>query len=104
MKSTLGREIVFLSKSNWLKMGRPQLKVPSKNYESASGHNLPVLGVFQPQSVSLCKNDVTQEVANDIEFVVTELPKLNLLGRNIIVMLDISVDDLCFPTDPLRPA
>ena len=50
--------------------------------------------MFKPQSVSSPK-DNNYKVC-DIDFVVTELPHLNLLARNVIAQLGISVDYLLY--------
>ena len=85
----------FLSYTNWQKMGQPPLQESKKRFESASGHSLPALGVFQPKSVYV--NGENKEMcAKNINFVVTELPQLNLLGRNVIVQLGVSIDNLLY--------
>ena len=76
-------------------MDQPPLQESKKRYESASGHSLPVLGVFQPKSVYV--NGENKEMcAKNINFVVTELPQLNLLGRNVIVQLGVLIDNLWY--------
>ena len=52
-----GAKDSFMSKTNWLQLGQPELQSSPKTYESAFGHNLPVLGVFKPQSVSSPKDN-----------------------------------------------
>ena len=87
----------FLSKISWLRLGKPALQVSNKTYESASEHHLPVLGVFKPNSVSIAQDHNSQIAVYDVNFVVTELPQLNLLGSNVIVQLGVSVDYLLYP-------
>ena len=65
----------FLSTDVWGKLGQPNLGTHRTHYESASRHALPVQGSFTA-SVSLPNEGNT----TDLQFVVTELPGLNLLG------------------------
>jgi len=53
---------------------------------------------LKPTSVSLSKEHSNIGVdRNDVNFVVTELPQLNLLGRNVIVQFGMSIDYLLYP-------
>ena len=76
----------FLTVEAWEKLGQPPLRKHSTRYESASKHVLPVRGSFIAK--------VEGRSPADIQFVVTEIPKLNLLGRDAITTLKISVDSL----------
>ena len=57
-------------------------------YESASKHDLPVCGTFTGQT----QNPATGEKCS-IDYIATKIPDLNLLGRNAIQALEISVDN-----------
>ena len=78
----------FVSKPIWKQLGRPKLDDVRHRYESASKHDLPVLGTFQGQT-----KDPKTGKESSIPYIVTEIPDLNLLGRNAIQMLGISVDN-----------
>ncbi|XP_033112551.1 uncharacterized protein LOC117113351 [Anneissia japonica] len=78
----------FTCKEVWADLSKPQLSKLDAKYLSASGHNLPVLGMFS----TLVKNSSNQ--SEMIRFVVSEMPGLNLLGREAICKLGISVDAL----------
>ena len=78
----------FISYENWQKLGKPQLQPCSKQFESASQHPLPVFGILET-SISEEK-----DAKHQLQFVVTKVPGLNLLGRSAIRKLDISVDRL----------
>ena len=84
----------FLSKSRWIKIGRPALQTTDKVYTSASGHKLPVLGVYKAKSVAVMHNNESSLDGKQIDFVVTDIPQLNLLGRDAIATLSISLDDM----------
>ena len=77
----------FISESVWKQLGRPTLDDTGHSYESASKHNLPVLGSFMGLTYS---PDTGEELS--IPYVVTTIPDLNLLGRIAIRALGISVD------------
>lgn len=78
----------FVSQSVWKQLGKPKLEEVRHRYESASKHNLPVLGTFVGQT----KDPVTGHESS-IPYIVTKIPDLNLLGRNAIQSLGISVDN-----------
>ena len=84
----------FLSKSCWIKIGRPALQTTDKVYTSASGHKLPVLGVYKAKSVAIMRNNKSSLDGKQIDFVVVNIPQLNLLGRDAIATLSISLDDM----------
>nr|KAG5685903.1 hypothetical protein BaRGS_033664 [Batillaria attramentaria] len=78
----------FVSMPVWKQLGKPKLDDVTHRYESASKHDLPVLGTFMGQT----KDPVTGKQSS-IPYIVTKIPDLNLLGRNAIQALGISVDN-----------
>nr|KAG5704696.1 hypothetical protein BaRGS_025338 [Batillaria attramentaria] len=78
----------FVSVPVWKQLGKPKLDDVTHRYESASKHDLPVLGTFMGQT----KDPVTGKQSS-IPYIVTKIPDLNLLGRNVIQALGISVDN-----------
>nr|KAG5696632.1 hypothetical protein BaRGS_034093 [Batillaria attramentaria] len=78
----------FVSVPVWKQLGKPKLDDVTHRYESASKHDLPVLGTFMGQT----KDPVTGKHSS-IPYIVTKIPDLNLLGRNAIQALGISVDN-----------
>nr|KAG5695678.1 hypothetical protein BaRGS_022355 [Batillaria attramentaria] len=78
----------FVSVPVWKQLGKPKLDDVTHRYESASKHDLPVLGTFMGQT----KDPVTGKQSS-IPYIVTKIPDLNLLGRNAIQALGISVDN-----------
>ena len=79
----------FCSKDFWKKLGEPALGQVSSCYQVANGQPLPVLGIFRA-SASLLKDQEPVTLA----FTVTDVPKLNLLGRDAIVKLGVNVSAL----------
>ena len=77
----------FVSLPVWRQLGKPSLNSVRHRYESASNHDLPVLGMFTSQT----KVPATGKESS-IPYIVTKIPNLNLLGRNAIQALEISVD------------
>ena len=77
----------FVSRSVWKQLGKPKLGDVRHRYESASKHDLPVLGTFVGQT-----KDPATGRQGSIPYIVTKIPDLNLLGRNAIQTLGISVD------------
>ena len=77
----------FISENIWRELGTPQLGKPSCQFKSATNHDLPLKGVF----TALTSNPETGSQA-DIEFTVTEMPELNILGQKAIHDLNISLD------------
>ena len=78
----------FVSLPVWKQLGKPKLGDVRHRYESASKHNLPVLGTFMAET----KHPVTGKQSS-IPYIVTKIPDLNLLGCNAIQTLGISVDN-----------
>ena len=77
----------FVSVPVWKQLGKPKLDDVRHRYKSASKHDLPVLGTFMGQT-----KDPTTGKQCSIPYIVTKIPDLNLLGRNAIQALGISVD------------
>ena len=78
----------FISLPVWRQLGKPKLDDVGHRYESASKHDLPVLGTF----IGDTKDPKTGKQSS-IPYIVTKIPDLNLLGRNAIQALGISVDN-----------
>ena len=78
----------FISLPVWKQLGKPKLGEVIHRYESASQHNMPVLGTFNAQTT-----DPKTGNQSSISYIVTKIPDLNLLGRNAIQALGISVDN-----------
>ena len=78
----------FISLPVWRQLGKPKLEDVGHRYESASKHDLPVLGTFMGDT-----KDPKTGKQSSIPFIVTKIPDLNLLGRNAIQTLEISVDN-----------
>ena len=72
----------------WKQLGKPKLDDVGHRYESASKHNLPVLGTSMAET-----KDLVTGQQSSIPYIVTKIPDLNLLGRNAIQTLGISVDN-----------
>ncbi len=81
----------FISKKNWERIGKPALSKCLVRYQSASKHPLPVIGTFKA-ATSLPHSSGPTQPGSDIQFVVTE--ELNLLGRDALGSLPISLDAL----------
>jgi len=62
-------------------------------YNSASSHVLPVLGAVMPEA-SVFLLTASELDDQTIQFVVTEMPHMNLLSSDAIRQLRISVDSL----------
>ena len=85
----------FVSSDVWKLLGKPALCPSYGRYESATKHPLPVLGSIQATAtVNSSGSDVTTQGEHPLQFVVTDVPRLNLLGRDAIRQLQISVDAL----------
>ena len=81
----------FLSLQGWQHLGKPQLCKTLCKFQSASKHDLPVRGSFE--AITSYRNCTTRLI-----FMVTEVPGLNLLGRDAIKALGITVDNFFFST------
>ena len=84
----------FMSESYWLSLERPDLQPISESFLSASGHDLPVLGIYTANSVKLLGQRKSVDKGEQLQFIVTTIPHLNLLGRDSIATLGISVDSM----------
>lgn len=78
----------FVSLPVWKQLGKPKLAEVTHKYESASQHNMPVLGTFNARTI-----DPKSGNESSVSYIVTKIPDLNLLGRNAIQALGISVDN-----------
>ena len=78
----------FVSLPVWKQLGKPKIDDVRHRYESASKHNLLVLGTFMAET----KHPVTGK-QRSVSYIVTKIPDLNLFGRNVIQTLGISVDN-----------
>ena len=81
----------FLGKTAWSELGEPRLQESIQQFKSASQHKLPILGTINLQAET---NDVPGNSQEILGFNITEIPSLNLLGRNAVKQLGISVDTL----------
>ena len=81
----------FLGYNNWKKLGQPNVKKTRHRYESVTKHKLPVLGSVKLKAQATHKSDAESRILN---FTVTELNDLNLLGRDGISKLKIPMDKL----------
>ena len=77
----------FLTIPTWKQLGKPKLEDASHRYESASKHDLPVLGSFNAETTDIKTGNTSM-----VQFIITKIPDLNLLGRNAIHALGISLD------------
>ena len=85
----------FITKQYWEELGCPNLDKPTSRYESASKHDVPVLGTF------VCKASLPHsDKRHTVEFIVTIVPDLNLLGRTATKEIGISVDKVLRATEP----
>ena len=78
----------FVSLPVWRQLGKPRLDDVMHRYESASKHDMPVLGTFMGHT-----KDPNGGKEATFPYIVTKIPDLNLLGRNAIQTLGISVDN-----------
>ena len=83
-----GSSANFISSEVLHRIGRPCIDKVQETYQSASKHKMPVLGFL---NLDIKGSDSSP---NSIKFIVADVPDLNILGRNAIRQLNISVDDL----------
>ena len=83
----------FIGKNTWHKIGKPTFEEPTQHFESASQHQLPILKSITLQTETSAHSHISDNQKR-LKFNVSELPMLNLLGRNAIKQLGISVDTL----------
>ena len=81
----------FISTRVWTELGRPKLQQAHWRYHSASKHPLPIIGTFTAEAKY---GDVSKSYP--VSFLVSEIPDLNLLGRDTIRAMRISLDDPLF--------
>ena len=81
----------FISRKNWERIGKPTLRKSTVQYQSASKHPLTVIGTFRT-ATSVPQPSGPKQTEPEIQFVVTE--ELNLLGRDALSSLPISLDAL----------
>ena len=82
----------FLSYENWLRIGKPQLQPSQSEYESASLHNIPLIGTC---ILDVCFPEGNGKLPSQmLQFVVADVKGLNLLGLDAIGKMDISLDSL----------
>ncbi len=77
----------FISQQIWKQLGRPDLHPTQVDYRSASGHMIETTGQCKIET-RLPSQDKTT-----LQFVVSTVQDLNLLGRLAIQQLGISIDD-----------
>ena len=83
----------FLTERVWKQLGRSSFEEPKWRYESASKHSIPVLGTF------VGKTKVSKSAKeHDIRYIVSKIPDLNLLGRDTMKRMGISVDQVLHTT------
>ena len=83
----------FLGNNTWRDLGQPHLTKSHRQFESASQHKLPVKGCVTLNS-QVTQHNFPSSQMKALDFQVTELTNLNLLGTNGIQELGISVDAL----------
>jgi len=81
----------FISTRVWTELDKPKLQQAQWRYHSASKHPLPVIGAFTAEAKY---GDVSKSYP--VSFLVSEIPDLNLFGRDAIKAMRISLDDLLF--------
>ena len=84
----------FISSRVWTELGKPKLQQAQWRYHSARKHPLPIIGAFTAEAKY---GDVSKSYP--VSFLVSEIPDLNLLGRDAIKTMRISLDDLLFSED-----
>jgi len=72
-------------------LDKPKLQQAQWRYHSASKHPLPIIGAFTAEAKY---GDVSKSYP--VSFLVSEIPDLNLLRRDAIKAMRISLDDLLF--------
>ena len=90
-----GANDTLCSEETWLKLGKPELQDVNALYKVADGNPLPVFGQFETK---VCLDDSSRKT--DLQMVVTQVPRLNLLGRSAMLKLDLT--DLTKFFDPHR--
>ena len=83
----------FLGSNTWRDLGQSHLTESHRQFESARQHKLPVKGCVKLNS-QVTQHNFPSSQTKALDFQVTELTNLNLLGRNGIQELGISMDAL----------
>ena len=83
----MGAATNFITEELWHKLGTLPLQETRPQYASANKHKMPILGEFVGSASS-----PVAERGCDIRLIVTTIPDLNLLGRDAIEIMGISVD------------
>eukprot|EP00731_Ephydatia_muelleri_P030921 Em0022g435a len=81
----------FCSEDVWCDLGKPSLSPATGRYEVANGQPLPTLGIF---STVVTLQGEESSGGKTVEFTVTKVPQLNLLGRDAIVRLQLNISAL----------
>ena len=81
----------FFSLQEWQRLGKPQLCKTLYKFQSASKHELLVRRSFEATTSY-------RNCTSSLIFMATEVAGLNLLGRDAIKVLGITVDDFFFST------
>ena len=75
----------------WKELGKPKLQRAQWRYHSASKHPVPIIGAF---TAEVKYGDISKSYP--VSFLVSDIPDSNLLGRDAIRAMRISLDDLLF--------
>ena len=86
-----GDNFRICSEDVWCDLAKPPLSPATGRYEVANRQPLPTLGIFSTV-VTLQGEDSSDGKA--VEFTVTKVPRLNLLGRDAIVRLQVNISAL----------
>ena len=84
----------FISENLWSDLGKPKLSQSELRYRSASKHNLPIAGTFE--AITTLSQDGEESA---IIFNVSKIKDLNLLDREAIATLGISLDKMLYPEE-----
>ena len=90
----------FCSADIWRKAGEPALSPVTGRYEVANGQPLPTLGMFE--TIVSLPGDMSPK--KSLQFTVTDVPQLNLLGRDAIVHLGINLSALLGVPHVVKPS
>ena len=82
----------FISEKLWSDLGKPVLNQANLQYRSASKHELPIVGIFEADT----RLQENEEVCT-ITYNVSKIKDLNLLGRDAMATLGVSIDKMLYP-------
>ena len=82
----------FISEKLWSDLGKPVLNQANLQYRSASKHDLPIVGIFEADT----RLQENEEVCT-ITYNVSKIKDLNLLGRDAMATLGVSIDKMLYP-------